>query len=84
MTAEAKHILGEAVQRQKPLRVRGGSNAAQMICWLPSRLVRDCGAVMRAERIEVFDSGHDCAMSRLIAFECIGHHPARRTAVAFE
>jgi len=43
--------------------------------------MRDVGAGIRVEMMEVFDGWHNRAMSRIIAFEFVGHQLARLTAV---
>ena len=44
---------------------------------LARRFVRDFGAVIRIDVVDVIDRGHDRPMSRIITSEFIGDQPAR-------
>ena len=75
MAADTKEILDGAVHREKPLRVRGGLEAAHLTFPLPGRLVRDFGPVVR---VPVRAAG------RGVAAECVGDQSSRDTALAFQ
>jgi len=84
MAAEAKHSLGESIQRQKPLSLNRGGKPTYVTFTLASRLVRHVWSVFPINVIEVFHGRHPCTLSDIIASMFIGHQSAGLLAVAFE
>ena len=84
VAAETKEILCESVSRQKPLSLSRRGQPSHMIFLLPRGLVRHFRSVIRVDRIDRFDGRHDDPVCGVVACECVGDHPARLTALAFE
>ena len=84
MAAEAKQILSESIQRQKPLSLSRRGKPTHVTFSLASRFVRDFGSVIRIDVVDVIYRGHDRPMSCIITSEFIGDQPARFTSLAFE
>jgi hypothetical protein len=55
VTAKAKEILGQAMQREKSLSLSRRGKAAHMVFLLSRRLMRDFHAVIGIDRIEMLE-----------------------------
>ena len=72
------------MEYEKPLRLSRGGELSHRLFSLTHRFVRDFGAVIRIDVVDVIDRGHDRTISRIITSEFIGDQPARFTSLAFE
>ena len=62
----AKGILHEAVDREKPLRVRGGFKPAHLSLTLARRLMRDLRSVVLVLLRAVYDGRHHSTVRRSV------------------
>ena len=84
MAAKSKQVLRQAMECEKPLRLSRGGEPSHRPFSLARRFVRDFGAVIRIDVVDVIDRGHDRTMRRIITSEFIGDQPSRFTSLAFE
>ena len=84
VAADAKEILHESVDREKPLRVRGGSEPAHLSLALSCRLMRDLRAVVLVLPGAVHHGRHHGAVRRGVAPQFVRDQPARRAALIFQ
>jgi hypothetical protein len=84
VAAKSKQVLRQSMECEKPLRLSRGGEPSQRPFSLTRRFVRDFGAVIRIDVVDVLYRGHDRAMSGAIASEFVCDQPARFTSLAFE
>ena len=84
VAAEMKEILGESVEREKPLSLSRRGKPTHVTFPLASRFVRHFRSVIRVDRIDRLNGRHDGPVCGTVAFEFVGYHPARLTALAFQ
>ncbi len=84
MATEAKQILSESIQSQKPLSLSRREKPTHVTFSLASRFVGDFGSVVRIDMVDVIHRGHDRPMSRIIAAKFVGDYPPRFPTLTFE
>jgi len=84
MAAQAKHMLGESIQHEKPWSLSRGGNPTHVTFPLPRGFVRHFSSVFGVDVIAIIHRRHDRAVSDVIASKFIGNQPAWLPAVAFE
>jgi hypothetical protein len=84
VAAKSKQVLRQAMECEKPLRLSRRGKPTHVTFSLARRFVRDFGAVIRIDVVDVIDRGHDRPMSRIITSKFIGDQPAWLPALAFE
>ncbi len=84
MAAEAKHILGESVEREKPLSLSRRGKPTHVTFPLASRFVRHFRSVICVDVMDMLHSRHDRTVSGGIAFQFVRDQPAGFPALAFE
>jgi hypothetical protein len=75
MATEAKQILSESRQSQKPLSLRRRGKPTHVRFSRASRFVRDFGLVVRIGVVDGLHRGHDRSMSCIIAATFVGDPP---------
>ena len=77
MSPDPEEIQHESVDREKPLRVRGGFEPAPLSLALSCRLMRNLCAVVRILPRAVNDRWHQGAVRRGVATPLVGDQTAR-------
>ena len=77
MSPDPEEIQHESVDREKPLRVRGGFEPAPLSLALSCRLMRNLCAVVRILPRAVNDGWHQGAVRRGVATPLVGDQTAR-------
>ncbi len=77
VAAETKEILGESVEREKPLSLSRRENPTHVMFPLARWFVRHFRSVIRIDRIDRLDGRHDGPVCDAVAFECVGDYPTR-------
>ena len=84
MASHAKEILHESVDREIPLRLRGGFEPAHLVLALPRRLMRHFRAIVLVLPRAVHHRPHHGAVRRGVAAQLVRDQPARREALIGE
>jgi hypothetical protein len=84
MAAKSKQVLRQAMEYEKPLRLRRRGEPSHRPFSLASRFVGDFGSVVRIDVVDVLHRGHDRTMSRIITSQFVGHQPSGFPALAFD
>ena len=66
MRPDTEQVLNRTMNRQKPLRLPSGCEAAHLTFSLPRRLVRYFGSIVRVPRRVVRNGWHDIAARRAV------------------
>ena len=77
MSPDPEEMQHESVDREKPLRVRGGCEPAHLSLALSRRLMRTRCAVVRILPRAVNHGWHHGAVRRGVATQLVGDQPAR-------
>ena len=81
VAADAKEILHESMDREKPLRLRGGLEPAHLALALPRRLMLHLRSIVLVLPRAVHHRRHHRAMRRGVAAQPVGDQPAGREAL---
>ncbi len=84
MTTHAEEIEDEGLDREKPLRVRGGLEPAHLALALPGRLVGDFRPIVRVPVRAVSHRRHHRAAGGWVTGQLVGDRSSRDTALAFQ
>ncbi len=84
MAAEAKHILGESVEREKPLSLSQGGQPTHVRFPLASRLVGHVRSGIGVDVSDLTHRRHDRAVNGVLAFQFVRAQPSGFAALAFE
>jgi len=84
VTAYAKEIPNDAVDRQESLRVSRGFEPSHLALALAGWLMRDFGSIVLVLRRALRDRGHHEAVGRRVAAKLVGDQTPWRTALPFQ
>ena len=84
MAAEAKHILGESVEREKPLSLSQGGKPTHVTFPLARRLVRHVRSGIGVDLSDLIHRRHERPVSGVLAFQFVRAQPSGFAALAFE
>ena len=84
MSPDSEEMQHESLDREKPLRVRGGCEPAHLSLALSRRLMRHFCAVVLVSVRAMGDGQHDCSVRSPVAAQLVGDQSPRLTLLALQ